>query len=120
MGVVNEYPVPDTYTLQKGEFPFCIARRFDIAPSALLSANNLSSSSSISVGTVLTIPENAPAYNLGDRSLRAHPTSYVVQSGNTVYSIACTFGDVDPRNIEAANNLTGAYTLSAGQTIQIP
>lgn len=64
--------------------------------------------------------EDAPAYNLGARALRAHPTSYLVQSGNTVYSIACIFGDVDPRNIEAVNNLTGAYTLSVGQTIQIP
>jgi LysM repeat protein len=117
---VSTYPVPDTYTLQTGEFPFCIARRFDIAPSALLSANNLSSTSPVYAGTVLTIPEDAPAYNLGARALRAHPTSYVVQSGNTVYSIACLFGDVDPRNIEAVNNLTGAYTLSVGQTIQIP
>ena len=117
---MSTYPVPDTYTLRTGEFPFCIARRFDIAPSALLSANNLTSASPVYAGTVLTIPENAPAYNLGNRALRAHPTSYVVQSGNTVHSIACLFGDVDPRNIEAANNLTGAYTLSVGQTIQIP
>ena len=118
--MVSEYPVPDTYTLHSGEFPYCIARRFDIAPSALLSANNLGSSSSISAGTVLTIPENAPAYNLGARALRAHPITYVVQSGETVYSIACLFGDVDPRNIEAANNFTGDYVMSAGQTIQIP
>ena len=45
----QEYPVPKNYTLQKGEFPFCIARRFDISPGALLAANGLTSSSVISV-----------------------------------------------------------------------
>jgi LysM repeat protein len=119
-GEVSTYPIPSTYTLQSGEFPFCIARRFNIAPSALLSANNLSDASIIYPGAVLTIPKNAPVYNLGSRSLRAHPTSYVVQSGDTVNSIACLFGDVDPRNIEAVNNFTGAYAISVGQTIQIP
>jgi LysM repeat protein len=119
-GEVSSYSIPSSYTLQSGEFPFCIARRFNIAPSVLLSANNLSNATLIYPGTVLTIPQNAPVYNLGARSLRAHPTSYVVQSGDTVYSIACLFGDVDPRNIEAVNNLTGAYTISVGQTIQIP
>ncbi len=119
-GEVRTFANPDSYTLQSGEFPFCIARRFNIAPSAILSANNLSNDSYVYPGAVLTIPKNAPVYNLGARSLRAHPTSYVVQSGDTVNSIACLFGDVDPRNIEAVNNFTGAYTISVGQTIQIP
>jgi LysM repeat protein len=119
-GEIRTFAKPDTYTLQSGEFPFCIARRFNIAPSALLSANNLSNDSYVYPGAVLTIPKNAPVYNLGARSLRTHPTSYVVQSGDTVNSIACLFGDVDPRNIEAVNNFTGAYTISVGQTIQIP
>ena len=39
----KDYPVPDNYTLQKGEFPYCIARRFDISPGALLAANGLNS-----------------------------------------------------------------------------
>lgn len=119
-GEVSTYPNPDTYTLKSGEFPYCIARRFNIAPSALLNANNLANASLVYPGTVLTIPKNAPVYNVGARALRAHPTSYVVQAGDTVYAIACLFGDVDPRNIEAVNNFTGSYSLNVGQTIQIP
>ncbi|RME07399.1 MAG: LysM domain-containing protein [Anaerolineae bacterium] len=115
-----DFPVPDTYTLQRGEFPFCIARRFDIAPSALLAANGLSTSSVTYPGTVLKIPKDAPHYNLGSRALRNHPTTYTVQAGDTVYSIACLFGDVDPRAIEAVNGLQGSYTLTPGQTLQIP
>ncbi|MBC8506361.1 MAG: LysM peptidoglycan-binding domain-containing protein [Anaerolineales bacterium] len=115
---VEDYAVPNTYTLKSGEFPYCIARRFDIAPAALLSANGLSSSSMTYPGTVLTIPKNAGHYNLGSRALRAHPTTYVVRSGDTANSVACLFGDVDPRAIRAVNGIEGA--LPVGKTIQIP
>ncbi|MCK4725081.1 MAG: LysM peptidoglycan-binding domain-containing protein, partial [Anaerolineales bacterium] len=33
--------LPATYTIQKGEFPFCIARRFNVNQSELLSLNGL-------------------------------------------------------------------------------
>ncbi|MEA3349115.1 MAG: LysM peptidoglycan-binding domain-containing protein [Chloroflexota bacterium] len=118
--VKNEYPVPDTYTLLPGEFPYCIARRFDIAPSTLLNANNLSSASITYPGNTLTIPKNAAAFNAGARSLRQHPTTYTIQAGDTVQSIACLFGDVYPQAIKDANGLKNAYTLNVGQTIQIP
>jgi len=115
---VEEYSVPSQYTLQPGEFPYCIARRFDIAPATLLSANGLSHSSMTYPGTVLTIPQNAAHFNVGPRSLRHHPTTYVVRSGDTANSVACLFGDVDPRAIKAVNGIDGA--LPVGQTIQIP
>ncbi len=116
--VAEEYDIPSSYTLQPGEFPYCIARRFDIAPAALLSANGLSSSSMTYPGTVLTIPQGAGNFNVGPRALRSHPTTYVVQSGDTANSVACLFGDVDPRAIKAVNGIDGA--LPVGQTIQIP
>jgi LysM repeat protein len=118
--VQEEYSIPDTYTLKNGEFPYCIARRFDIAPSALLSTNGLSSSSMTYPGTVLKIPENASGFNQGARALRQHPTTYTVRAGDTVNSIACLYGDVDPRAIEDMNDLNGAYTLNVGSTLQIP
>ncbi len=117
---VKTYDVPSTYTLQPGEFPYCIARRFDIAPASLLTANGLSSSSMTYPGTKLAIPQDAPHFNQGARALRQHPTTYTVQGGDTVNSIACLFGDVDPRAIVDKNGLTGSYTLNVGQTLQIP
>ncbi|MEN8173808.1 MAG: LysM peptidoglycan-binding domain-containing protein, partial [Chloroflexota bacterium] len=101
-----------------GEFLYCIARRFNIAPAAIISANNFGDD--VQPGDVLTIPRNAPVYNLGPRALRTHPTTYVIQSGDTVNSIACLFGDVDPRNIKAINNISGTFNLTVGATIQIP
>ena len=117
---VQDYPVPDQYTLQKGEFPYCIARRFDISPGALLAANGLTNGSITHPGQTLTIPKNAVPFDAGPRALRSHPTTYTIQAGDTVYSIACLFGDVDPRAIEDANGLEGAYTLPVGGTLHIP
>lgn len=112
--------LPSTYTIQKGEWPYCIARRFNIDIAALLNTNGLNANSKPAIGTTLTIPQNAGPWNSGSRALKTHPTNYTVVSGDTVNSIACDFGDVDPNAIIAANNLASPYTLTAGQTIAIP
>jgi LysM repeat protein len=118
--VPQDYEVPNTYTLHSGEFPYCIARRFNISPSALLSANGLSLNSNVYPGTKLTIPKEGGSYDAGSRALRSHPTDYKIVAGDTVFSIACLFGDVDPRAIEAVNGLSGSYTLTPGTVIKIP
>jgi LysM repeat protein len=110
---------PASYTLQKGEFPFCIARRFDVDVATLLSSNGLSLNSKPPIGTVLKIPQTG-SLSGGDRDLKTHTASYTVQTGDTIYSVACLFGDVDPNAIIAANSLQDPYTLTAGATIQIP
>jgi len=116
----KDYPVPNKYTLQKGEFPFCLARRFNISPGALLAANGLTSSSVTYAGQTLVIPKDAGSFDAGSRSLIKHPDKYTVRAGDTVYSIACLYGDVDPRAIEDVNGLSGAYTLEVGEVLQIP
>lgn len=110
--------LPATYTVQEGEFAYCIARRFNINPNDLLSVNNLSGL--ISPGTVLNIPTGSTWPTDFPRSLIAHPTTYNVLSGETIYEISCKFGDVDPNDVIYANNLVEPYTLTAGQVIQIP
>jgi len=77
--------------------------------------------SQVAAGTTLQIPQSGnwdPAH--GSRSLKQHPTTYSVQPGDTVYSIACAFGDVSPEAIIAVNGLQSPYTLTAGQSLQIP
>ena len=110
---------PPTYTLQNGEFPFCIARRFNVDPDALLSASGLTSPDIYYAGLTLTIPQSG-AFP-GTRMLASHPTTYTVASSDeTVYSVACKFGDVDPAAIAAANNISASAALTAGQKLQIP
>lgn len=111
--------LPTTYTLQAGEFPYCIARRFNVNPVELLSQSGLNQNSRPAAGTTLTIPQGGGGFP-GERTLRAHPTTYTVQSGENIYEIACLFGDVSPDAIAFANSLSAPYTLTAGQTLQIP
>ena len=110
---------PAEYVLQKGEFPYCIARRFNINVGDLLSLNGLNINSKPAVGYKLKIPQSG-TWNTGDRALKAHPTTYAVKAGDTIYSVACQFGDVDPNDIIAANTLKSPYTLTAGQSLSIP
>ena len=111
--------LPSTYTLHTGEFPFCIARRFDINPAQLLAASGLSSGVTYPSGTVLTIPKNAESFP-GNRSLKSHPTTYTASANDTAFSIACIFGDVDPNAIIAANGLNSPSDIKSGQELYIP
>jgi len=110
---------PSTYTLQPGEFVFCIARRFDVDPDQILSLNGLSDSQTVYPGAVLKIPQSGSFP--GTRALRNHPTTYTVAaSDETIYGIACLFGDVDPSAIAQANNISPGAALTAGKQLSIP
>jgi LysM repeat protein len=111
--------IPGSYTLQKGEHPYCIARRFDVNPDEMLRLSGLARSNSYTPGTVLKIPQTGNEFP-ADRSLRNHPTTYTVSSGETIYSIACLFGDVFPISIAEANGLASPYKLTSGQELKIP
>ena len=110
---------PASYTLQAGEFVYCIARRFNVDPDDILSINGLSEGQYVYPGTVLKIPSTGSFP--GDRMLKNHPATYtVVSSSENIYSIACSYGDVDPNSIASANGLTASASLSAGLQLSIP
>jgi hypothetical protein len=112
---------PSSYTLQKGEWPICIARRFDLDLASLFSANGLTMNSRPATGYTMKIPStgswSTSAY--GARALHKH-ADYTVNSSDTVYSIACYFGDVSPEGILAANGFSSASDVKSGSTIKIP
>jgi LysM repeat protein len=110
---------PASYTLKAGEYPYCIARRFNVNPTELLTLNNLISGDLFQPGLVLTIPQTGNPFP-SPRYLVPHPTTYVVRVDDTIYKIGCYFGDVDPLAIAARNNLVSPYTLTVGQSINIP
>jgi LysM repeat protein len=109
---------PATYTLQEGEFPYCIARRFNVDPDDLLAASGLAYGDLYSPGTVLRIPQSGSFP--GARALRVHPANYSVLSGDTIYTVACTYGDVDPMGIATTNGLSAPYTLTPGTSVRVP
>jgi LysM repeat protein len=120
-----------SYTVLTGEWVYSIARKFNVDPNDIISLNGLAAPYALTPGQSLkipstctsTMPTSTPA---GPTITPGGPTltpgagkTYVVQSGEWVYSIARKFG-VDPQAIIDANHLSAPYTLSVGQTLIIP
>jgi hypothetical protein len=112
---------PTEYTLRVGEYPYCIARRFNVYPDELISLSGLSGPDAYNgyVGLTLKIPPGG-AFP-GERALYEHPAIYTVSSvDEKLYWVACKFGDVFPEDIALVNGLSVDSSLSVGQVLQIP
>jgi LysM repeat protein len=109
---------PATYKLHTGEFPYCIARRFNVDPDNLLALNGLNQGQTLQPGLVLHIPQTGSFP--GTRALHSHPTTYTVAVDDNIYKIACYFGDIDPTAIAAANGLALTTPLATGRVLNIP
>lgn len=69
---------------------------------------------------VLQIPQTGKPFP-GERMQKAHPAIYTVsRAGETIYTIACEFGDVRPEAIAQANGLSLDSILLIGQQLSIP
>jgi LysM repeat protein len=110
---------PSVYILQKGEFPWCLARRFDIDPRQLMCVNGFCNGQVFYPGQVILIPQQAWPFP-GQRALRPHPATYTVRRGDTIYKIACYFGDIDPILLAQINNIPQPYRLQVGQVLMLP
>jgi len=93
------------YTVQKGDTLFGIARQFGTTVEDIKRLNNLTSNT-ISVGQVLRINEDT-----------SEPTMYVVQKGDSLYSIGKKFG-ISVLDLMNYNNLTST-TLRIGQVLKL-
>jgi LCP family protein required for cell wall assembly len=112
---------PVVHVVRRGETLYSIARRYGTTVGAIMRANNLRSYT-IYVGQRLMIPVGglsgyAPAPST------AQPTStsstYVVQSGDTLYSIARRFGTT-VWAIARANGIANPNWIRRGQRLIIP
>lgn len=113
------------WVLKNGEFPYCIARRYNVDPSALINASRLSSPDIYYEGQKMIIPDPKiypwPS-SLGPRGLGIRPGTYTVTGNSdlTIYGVACKYGDINPATIAQNNNLSVDAALTVGQTLNIP
>jgi len=111
---------PLNYTLHAGEYPSCIARRFDVDPMELLALNGISNRQTVFTGMVLQIPQSGKPFP-AERRLRDHPRIYTVSSEHeTLYTIACQFGDLDPQTLAQSNNIPLSTPLFIGRKLSVP
>lgn len=105
----GESSVSETYTVQRGDTLWSIAKKFNTNVNDLKRLNNLSSNV-LYVGQTLRVPEY---YKAEDTNI-----SYVVKKGDSLWSIANQYGTT-VNDIKKYNNLA-SDSLSIGQIIEIP
>lgn len=96
----------DIYQVQAGDTLYSIARKYNISVNELKNLNNLIDNT-LSIGQILEVPSGLSPYN-----------SYIVDKGDTLYSIAKKF-DTSVNKLKELNNLS-SNMLSIGQKLLIP
>ncbi|MDT8307158.1 MAG: LysM peptidoglycan-binding domain-containing protein [Anaerolineae bacterium] len=121
----------ETYTVQRGDSLYKIARRFGTTTQALAAANNLSNPSALQVGQILRLvnAENAPASIATPPPATPAATAtpapvsdgnrYIVQPGDSLYKIALRF-DTTVQALAATNQLANTNVLHIGMQLTIP
>lgn len=94
------------YTIEKGDSLYSISKKFNTTVDALKTLNNITSNI-LSIGDTILIPSPSQKNN-----------TYIVERGDTLYSIAKRLG-VSVNALKAANNLT-SNMLSVGDKLIIP
>lgn len=100
-----------TYTVQKGDTLYVIAKKYDTTVDQIKKLNNLTTNT-LSIGQILKIPTTEIM------EIPSTTITYIVKPGDTLYSIAREY-NTTVNNIKDLNNL---YTnlISVGQTLLLP
>ena len=96
----------ELYQVKSGDTLYSIANKYGISVNELKTINNLNSDN-LSIGQLLNVPSGLSLVN-----------SYIVERGDTLYSIAKKF-DISVNKLKEYNNLT-SNLLNIGQKILIP
>jgi len=105
------------YIVQPGDTLFLISRRYGTTVQALMSANNLTSTT-IYVGQRLRIPGGSRGSGDPAAAPQGGLAEYVIQPGDTLQAVASAFGTT-PEAIVGLNQLLGA-DIYPGQRLRIP
>lgn len=117
----KQEPTIITYTVVKGDTLWSISQRYDVKMISIISVNNLKEISRLSIGQKLKLPITNMdiAKAEGYRQEAAAEIIYYVKKGESLWSISREY-NVKLEAIIAANSITDASKISAGQQLRIP
>jgi len=99
------------YTVQRYDTLYSLALRFSTTVNAIVALNGLPDANQIRVGQVVKIP--------GTAAPSGGSVEYVVQPGDTLYSIAGRYG-TSVEAIRLANGIVNPWFIEVGQKLVIP
>lgn len=118
----KQEPTIITYTVVKGDNLWSISQRYDVKMISIISVNNLKEISRLSIGQKLKLPitnmniAKAEGYS---QDAAVEEIIYYVKKGESLWSISRDY-NVKLEAIIAANSITDASKISAGQQLRIP
>jgi LysM repeat protein len=120
-GPVVSGAIPGTYTVQRGDWFYAIARRFGVSVVALQAANPTMNPNHLYPGQILNIPGGGGSSEIPVPVNPGGETSgaYIVRQGDTLYSIAVRVGK-SVYALQIANHLANPNFIFPGQTLVIP
>ena len=109
------------YTVKAGDTLYGISRKFGMSLSQLVSANGISTSSVIQPGQTLRVVGGESASTVvktNTASTRTSGGNYIVQAGDTLYSIARRSG-MSLNTLLSINGLSQSSVIRPGQTLSV-
>lgn len=110
-----------TYTVKAGDTLYGISRKFGMSLSQLISSNGISTSSIIRPGQTLRVvggEASATVVRTSTSTARTSGGNYVVQSGDTLYSIARRSG-MSLNSLLTLNGLSQSSIIYPGQSLTV-
>ncbi|MEM9421118.1 MAG: peptidoglycan DD-metalloendopeptidase family protein [Pseudomonadota bacterium] len=120
-----------TIAVEAGDTVYALARRFNVTPSEIISANGLTAPYALKIGQRVAIPQPQKTQTTVAQAPtpKAQPVSYTAQEkldgiytvkpGDTLYSLSRQF-DMDLATLATTNGLSAPYSLSVNQRLVIP
>ena len=114
-------PTPVLYTVQEDDTLFVIALDYGVTIEAIAAANHIDNPELIHPGQVLVIPVGSTAQKAAPKLAAgtAAPGTYIVQSGDSLFTIALDYG-VTVESIVVANRIKDPEFIRPGQVLVIP